>query len=379
MRLSALAWKNLRRRRGRSLITAAGVAASVAAGVSLFAVARGFEREVLIKYVARDTQMIVTGATIKSPLPKLVDQRIGAELAAFPGVLGVSGALWDFLNPEGANALGVLGWENGSYLWGHLSTRSGNRPGSPGQTNSVYLGQMAAGFLKKGEGDTLSFASDQSEARVFKVAGVFESPSLAENAAAIMPLDGLQSLLGCEGRVNYFNLHLDPRMTPQQLESLREKIRARFPDLNVLRADEIAENNGGIRAVKAMGIATTAIALLIGTLGVTNSVMMSVFERSREIGLLMAVGWRTPRIAAMILMESVFLCLCGASAGVLFAVAGVVAMQKTEFLRGRFSADFGPDIIFFAFVVAGCAGLLGGLYPAFIAVRHQPMEALRSE
>ena len=379
MRFPSFVWSNLWCRRSRSLLTLAGVAVGVAAGVSMFGVARGFDREILIKYAALDTQMIVTGATKNRPFPSLVDQRIGEELAKMPGVLGVAGALWDVQNVEGATALGVMGWEAGSYLWKHLVLRSGDPLVRQGEQETVYLGQMASGSLRKSEGDSIAFDTDQATVRVFRVAGVFESPSLAENAGAIMRLELLQSLLGCQGKVNYFNLHLDPRMTPQEFEMLRMKIQGRFPELNVLRADEIASNNAGLRAARAMSIATTAIALLIGTLGVTNSVMMSVFERSREIGLLMAVGWKTTRIAAMILMESVFLCLCGAVAGSVAAIAGVTALQNMESFRGRISADFGADLILLAFLVAAGVGLLGGLYPAYLASRHQPCEALRHE
>lgn len=345
----------------------------------MFAVARGFDREILNKYAVRDTQMIVTGATKKRPLPTLVDQRVGDELAKLPGVLGVAGALWDVQNVEGSTALGVMGWETGSYLWKHLALRSGEQLISQGTEDTVYLGQIASGWLRKSEGGSIVFETDRPVASRFRVAGVFESASLAESAAAIMRLEILQSLLGCEGKVNYFNLHLDPQISPQQFEALREMIRARFPDLNVLRADEIASNNTGLRAARAMSIATSAIALLIGTLGVTNSVMMSVFERSREVGLLMAVGWKTHRIVAMILMESVFLCLGGAAAGSAVAVAGVTALQSMESLHGRISADFAADLILSAFLVAAAVGLLGGLYPAYLASRHQPCEALRHE
>lgn len=379
MTFSSFIWKNLWVRRGRSFLTCAGVAAGVAAGVSMFAVARGFERDFTKTYAAQDTQMIVTGETKERPLPALADQRIGAELAKMDGVLGVAGALWEVQSLEGGATLGVLGWETGSYLWNHLIPRSGEAPGRQGSEDAVWLGQIAAGYLRKKAGDRIAFETGQPGVRELRVAGVFESASLAENAASAMRLDLLQSVLGCEGMVNCFNLHLDPQMTPPQFDVLRGKIQARFPNLNVMRADEIAENSAVVRAAKAMSIATTAIALLIGTLSVTNSVMMSVFERSHEIGLLMAVGWRTRRIAAMIALESLLLCLCGAAAGIVVAVTGMAALQKMEFLRGKFSADFRADIVLLAFLAAGAAGLLGAVYPAVLASRQQPNHTLREE
>jgi len=375
----SLVWKNLRCRPGRSLLTLAGVAVGVAAGVAMFGVARGFERDLLKKYAARDTQMIVTGATKKRPLPTLIDAEIGGELAKLAGVTGVAGALYDIQSLEGSTAVGVLGWQPGTYLWDHLSIRSGSKPGREGGGEEVVLGRMAAAFLKKGAGDSLAFETETHVPRVFRVAGEFESAALSENASAIMSLELLQSLLDCPGKVNYFNLRLDPQMSPEQFEALRETIRSRYPDLNVLKADEIAGNNTGIRVARAMSTATSIIALLIGILGVMNSVLMSVFERSREIGLLMAVGWKVRRVAGMVLIESLALCLGGAAVGVAVAVAGISTMQQMEFLRGKFSAEFGADLIAAAFLVAAGAGLLGGLYPAVLASSYQPSEALRHE
>ncbi len=379
MMYPSLVWRNLRCRPSRSLLTLAGVAVGVAAGVAMFGVARGFESDLLKKYAARDTQMIVTGATKKRPLPTLVDADIGDELGKLEGVTGVAGALYDIQSLEGSMAVGVLGWQPDTYLWNHLMIRPGQKPGGADGGDEVVLGRMAAAVLKKGVGDTLAFETETPVPRTFRVAGEFESAALSENASAIMSLERLQSLLDCPGKVNYFNLRLDPKMSPQQFENLRETIRSRYPDLNVLKADEIAGNNTGIRVARAMSTATSIIALLIGILGVMNSVLMSVFERSREIGLLMAVGWRVRRVVGMILMESLVLCVGGAVVGVAVAVAGVNAMQQMEFLRGKFSADFGADLIAAAFLVAAGAGLLGGLYPALLASRYQPCEALRHE
>ena len=379
MRFSTYIWSNLWRRRSRSLLTLAGVGIGVASGVSMFALARGFKGDLIRKYAARNTQMVVTGVSEKKPLPSLLDQGIGDELAKMPGVLGVAGALWDLQNIKGSPAFGVMGWQAGSFLWDHLVPVPGEGPFPKTGDETLYLGQIASGYLHKGKGDAIEFETDQSVTRTFHVAGVFESVALAENAAVVMRLDLLQSLIGCAGKVNYFNLHLDPQLTPQQFETLRKNIRARFPRLNVMGVAEIAQNSAGIRAANAMITATTAIALLVGVLGVTNTLLMNVFERAREIGLLMAVGWKPIRIAVMVLMESLLLCICGATAGIIAAVAGVKTMEQMDFLRGKFTAEFGVDQIVLTFLIAGAMGLLGGIYPAFLASRCQPRQALHHE
>jgi putative ABC transport system permease protein len=128
-----------------------------------------------------------------------------------------------------------------------------------------------------------------------------------------------------------------------------------------------------------MSWATSWIALVVGAFGVANTVLMSVFERVREIGILLAIGWKRRRVMLMILLESLALSLCGGIIGTAVGVAATLVLERTEMLRGRLEADTGPALYLTALAVAIGLGLIGGLYPAWRASRMQPGIALRSE
>ena len=122
------------------------------------------------------------------------------------------------------------------------------------------------------------------------------------------------------------------------------------------------------------------LAILVGGVGVLNTMLMSVFERTREIGVLRALGWRRRRILGLIVREAVVLGLLGGLAGI--AVAYGLAwidcckfhpMVKCSIRTGR------RRYFVRAMSVALSLGILGGLYPAFRATRLQPVEALRYE
>jgi putative ABC transport system permease protein len=125
------------------------------------------------------------------------------------------------------------------------------------------------------------------------------------------------------------------------------------------------------------GISTLAI--LVGGVGVLNTMLMSVFERTREIGVLRALGWRRSSILGLILREAALLGVVGGMIGVGVAWSLVWLMNLVPLLTGLITAEFSWDVFARAFLVALFLGVSGGLYPAYRATRLQPVEALRYE
>jgi putative ABC transport system permease protein len=99
----------------------------------------------------------------------------------------------------------------------------------------------------------------------------------------------------------------------------------------------------------------------------------------KEIGILLAIGWRRSRILRMILCESLALSLAGGILGSLAGYAAVRLLESTDTLRGRLEGDLSPQLFGMAFLVALGLGILGGFYPAWRGSRLTPGAALRYE
>ncbi|HMP02093.1 MAG TPA: ABC transporter permease [Gemmatales bacterium] len=164
----------------------------------------------------------------------------------------------------------------------------------------------------------------------------------------------------------------------QEIESFSDD-RGRRLRLTALPTRDYVSNTLQIRMAHAMAWVTSTIALVIGAIGMFNTMMTSVLERTREIGVLRALGWRQSRIVRLVLLEAVVLGLLGAVAGTLLAVLLIRGMAEVPSVGGFIQGDTSLWVIGQGFAMALIVGLLGGGYPAWAAARLLPTEALRHE
>ena len=97
-----------------------------------------------------------------------------------------------------------------------------------------------------------------------------------------------------------------------------------------------------------MAWTTAAVALVLGSVGMLNTMLMSIFERTREIGILRAVGWRRRRVLALVLGEALAIALIGTLLGVVLAVVGLRAMTLAPTARGFISPNLPPEVLLIA-------------------------------
>ncbi|MCK4470893.1 MAG: ABC transporter permease, partial [Anaerolineae bacterium] len=121
------------------------------------------------------------------------------------------------------------------------------------------------------------------------------------------------------------------------------------------------------------------LAVFIGAVGMLNTMLMSVLERTREIGVLRALGWRRGRVLRMILQEGLALGAVGGVCGILLGLGLAWGMSQMPGMGEMVDPRYSPELFARALVVALITGVIGGLYPAWRATRMRPVEALRYE
>jgi putative ABC transport system permease protein len=196
-------------------------------------------------------------------------------------------------------------------------------------------------------------------------------------------------LAGATHQVNRQSVHYvlvkttgpDTLPTAQQdirrLLSLRHRIAAGEAEDFTVRdlAATHAVHQESSRTLGILLAVVASISLVVGGVGIMNTMLVSVAERTREIGLRMAVGARPADIRNQFLVEALIVCLFGGLAGV---IVGAVSTAVTAAATG-WPVFLGPGAVFLAAAFAAAVGIVFGLYPALKAARLSPIDALRRE
>jgi putative ABC transport system permease protein len=144
----------------------------------------------------------------------------------------------------------------------------------------------------------------------------------------------------------------------------------------VVAGDNIGKSEA-YRMAQAMSWGTSLLAVLVGVLGVMNTMLMTVFERTQEICVLLALGWQRGRIIRMVLWESALLGLLGGVAGVMIGAVGVKVLGTTPAIRGLLEPDLSISLLAISVAIAVGVGVISGLYPAWRSSRLVPSRALQ--
>ena len=382
MRFFQVILKNVLHRKSRSALTMVGVAIAVTAVVALVGIADGFQRSFRELYEKRGVDLMVVRAGSSERLASSIPQKVGDQIRQLPGVRAVSPGLMDMVSFEQANLTSVAlqGWEPGSFLFDSLKMIEGRRL-EAGDERGLMLGMVLAKNLARKAGEKLEIAG-----QTFDIVGVFESFNVFENGSAVMLIHSLQTLMDRPNQVTGFQVVLDDTPNKKELlEGVRSEINAlksaegRPWGIEAMPTSDYVNSTTQIRMAQAMAWLTSVIALVIGAVGVLNTMVMSVFERTREIGILRAIGWRKSRVIRMILSESLLLSIAGAAAGIAAAVFLTRALTWWPLVNGLINGEVAPAVLIQGFFIALAVGLIGGAYPAYRGAHLPPTEALRHE
>jgi putative ABC transport system permease protein len=166
-------------------------------------------------------------------------------------------------------------------------------------------------------------------------------------------------------------------------ELLRERHKVAQDDFTVRSQDDLLATATQITGFVTLFLGAVAgISLVVGGIGIMNIMLVSVTERTREIGIRKALGARRSDILAQFLIEATVVSVVGGALGILLGGGGarlLDGLTLTGFSNQAFRTVVAPDAVLLAFTVSALVGLFFGVYPAVKAARLNPIEALRYE
>jgi putative ABC transport system permease protein len=368
MTWAGFVWRNLWRRPARTALTAAGVAIGVALIVALLAIAAGVRNtaEDLIHIGRADFGVFQESASdlTRSVLP----ESLGERMADVEGVEDAAPIFLRVSDVEGRESTLVFGQEPAGFPSRRLVIVAGSRA----RGEEALLGDTVARSLDLEPGDTVTV-----EGRRFRVSGLYHSGNRFVDTGVVLPLATVQKIADRPGEVTTFGITVTPGRQPAEVAKLVE---ARIPGaVAVTEPGAVVKVDTSSRLIIDAGWIFSVMALIVGGIGVLNTMAMSVFERIQEIGIMRAVGWRKRRIALLILSEATGIGLLALALGLSLGYLAAEIFTSQGRISSLAEPDFTAGVFAWGLAFALGVALIGALYPAWRAVSLRPIEALRRD
>jgi putative ABC transport system permease protein len=352
----ALIWRNLLRRPARTLLTSVGVGLGVALIVALLATISGVHRTAgdLMRFGRADFGLYQADA---SDFPRsLLPESLARKVAAEPGVAAVTKVKLLVVG-----GMLVFGLDANEFAYRRLVVVAGGRaPVMAGDHSGKRLGE-----------------SVQVGRRSFTIAGIYHSGDRFEDLGIVLPLRTVEALSQRPGEVT--SIGVTAKLGTGAKE-LARRLERDYPGVAAItEPGQAIKVDTSTRLIVSMGWVVSLLALIVGGIAVMNTMAMSVFERTREIGILRACGWPPLRVAAMILSETFCICMIALGAGCALGVLAAELFVRRSSLAGFISPGYTASTFAWGLAYALGVGLVGALYPTWRAVRVAPVQALRHE
>lgn len=376
MNLFTIVCKNLWHQKIRTILTILGVGTSIAAFVSLRGLTDDLEKALKAVYKARGTDLVVMEKATLDIFASTIDQSCIDRLKLIPHVQRVSPILFYFYAVNLKQYFLIYGWERGTYLFEDLKIK-----GSPMKNDhDALLGSIAAKRLNKAPGDKIKLRNEE-----FNVCGVFQSMSMLEDGGIIVPLDTLQRIKKIPGKVTAINLRLDysdfAQLSMEQRQTISQEVQNRinseYNDFEVKDVQNFISTP--FTVVFSFTWAISVVVFIIVIMGLVNTMSTAVLERTREIGILRAVGWSKYRIAKLILLESTVYGLIGGIIGIIIGYSLMRILIIAPQVQGFIAMNYDPSFMIKTLGLSLFVGIIAGVYPAVKAISIEPINVLRYE
>jgi putative ABC transport system permease protein len=366
-----LIFSNLLRQRIRTFLTVLGISIGITTVVALGVITHSVASSTSDLLHAGGSDFSIGRAGSADLSFSTLTQEDLDTVTAYPEIEHVMGVLMAFAR-VGSNPFFVeLGIDAEDLAYFDTPLVEGRKI-APGVTDEVMLGDQASRQLGAGAGETVSIRD-----RPYDVVGVYDTGAVYIDGGAVLPIQAVWEQENKEGLFTLLYVKVKPGTDVQRLAN---QIEEDHPELATLvDIGDIGDVDQGLEILDAVNLGITVLAVFIGGIAVMNTMVMAVFERTREFGILRALGWRTRRILQMVLGEALLLCMIAAAFGSLLAFILTKLIVQLPAIQAFISPEYTWDVFARGLAVGVGVALLGALYPAYRAASFSPAQAIRYE
>jgi putative ABC transport system permease protein len=240
------------------------------------------------------------------------------------------------------------------------------------------LGYEAAELEQREVGDVYLIPEKNIE---LKVVGVLKRTGTQDDGTIFVPIKTLQKAFRQEGKVTGIGIKVNKSADISRFEEKMYDL----PDVQVVSLIQVKQTILSlVGTARVMVLSIAIIAIVIALIGVVNTVLMSVFERYQEIGILKSIGAMPLDVFRMVWTETLILCSIGSLVGIglallLAQISDILVRRLLPYAPTGALVEINFPLMAYTMLVMIIIGLLGGIYPAWRAASIRPLEAIRAE
>lgn len=364
---------NLRRRKGRTTLAVMGIAVGVMLITSLLLIMDGLENSISESVEIISGNLIVQKEGSIDLTSSIVNISLVNTLKNNRDIKAVSPEIHVAKRLDKAGLLGFVVLIGITESYGELVSEEYIKYGkifNENETGKANIGIRLAEQLNIGLDETLIIESIE-----FKINGIFETNTLIDSTTLLVPLSDARKLSGLPNEVVSI-IEIRPT-SPDRANSIKKYVESEFDGYEVIFPQELLEAGEEIMAtLRGVILTISSIAVIIGGIGIANTMLMSVLERTSEIGVLKATGWSNFNVSYSIVMESIGIGIIG---GILGTTLGISASLAASELIPNLNVQITLIPLSQSFLFAIVLSILSGIYPAIKASRISPIAAIKGE
>lgn len=372
MSFTLLVWRNVHTRKFRSVLTAMAIAVTIMTVVAMGVLTHSLRESAVAVLRAGSSDFTIAQRDVTDVLYSNVDENDLNAIRKIPGVESSVGVLVAGFKLDDQHPFFLrIGMNSADQepFGVHLVV---GKTYDDNSNNQVMLGYQAARDLGKTVGQPVHL--DQND---YTVVGIYQTGEVFGDSAAMVPLRHLQAL---QRKPSSITVGFVKVAQGYDIETVRKAIETAMPQLATVRSEsDFGHVDRNLELLGAANTGVSALALVIGAVTVLNMMSLSVFERTREFGVLRAIGWSRVRIVADVLGEAFIITMSGCMAGIGFGFLLIQFLQRTPALEGLFEPAYSNDVFLRALLITFGVAAIGAFYPALRAAMLKPLTAIRHE
>jgi len=367
------AFRNIIRTPLRSFFTLFSVSLIIMLYTVLTSIGNSFTRQVTTVIGQQNIDIIVQAKYAATPVTSVIDDRTVDAITHLDGIRSYDSMLIGRKLLEAKSRIFILGVSNFTVFAQRLGFNIIKGRALNDKALEVVVGNRMAKLYNLNVGDKIKLSSDKK----YLIIGLYSSWLNFLNSGVISSLEDAQHLMHKPDTTSLLFLTLDD--TTKTVEILR-KINEKFPEMRAIESQQLPDYIGPIKNIFYFSKIVSLLTLLIAVAVLLNTFMMAISERTKEIGILNAIGWSRQMIVSIFLVESLLLSFGGGIVGYICSYP-VMLILLNKFANISMYIPESPslDILFNVLLMSLFIGIFSALFPALYGSKINIAKAIRHE